>query len=234
MTRILIIVSIILTCNLVFGQTKNFIDQPYLETRATVDTLVVPDRIYLSILISENDTKGRQTVEELEKSMTNRLKGMDIDFEKQLSLSDLTSNFKKYFLRKQDILKAKSYELLVYDATSAGEVIYEMGGIGISNVDIEKTEYSKIEELKLALKSAASIKAKKQAESIAKSLNQTIGKAIYITDIQTDVANSLQGRASGIVVRGYSSKNKDEYKPVPIEFEKIKVESTLNVTFILE
>lgn len=234
MDRILLILGLILTSQIAKGQSKNFIDQPYIETIATVDTLVIPDRIYLSILISESDTKGRQTVEELEESMATKLKGIGIDLDKQLSLSDLSSNFEKYFLRKQDILKTKSYELLVYDATSAGQVIYEMENIGISNVDIEKTEYSKIVDLKLKLKSSAAKKAKNQAESIAKSLNQTIGKAIYVTDLQTDIANALQGRVAGIVVRGYSSKNKEEYKPVPIEFEKVKIESTLNVTFILE
>ncbi len=36
-------------------QTKNFIDQPFIETTAQVDTLVTPDRIYLNILILEKD-----------------------------------------------------------------------------------------------------------------------------------------------------------------------------------
>ncbi|MEX0272764.1 MAG: SIMPL domain-containing protein, partial [Flavobacteriaceae bacterium] len=48
------------------GQTKNFIDQPYLETSARVDTLVTPDIIYLHILIREQDEKGRVSVEEME------------------------------------------------------------------------------------------------------------------------------------------------------------------------
>lgn len=50
-----------------FSQTKNFIDLPYIETAAKVDTLVVPDRIYLNISIAEQDTKGKIAVEELEK-----------------------------------------------------------------------------------------------------------------------------------------------------------------------
>ena len=41
------------------AQNKNFIDQPYLETRVSVDTLVSPDQIYMSILVSEKDTKGK-------------------------------------------------------------------------------------------------------------------------------------------------------------------------------
>ena len=82
-----------------YSQTKNFIDQPYLETTSVVDTLVVPDRIYLSILITEADTKGKVSVEELENRMNNKLIALGIDTKKQLSLADVTSNFKKYFLR---------------------------------------------------------------------------------------------------------------------------------------
>ena len=51
------------------SQTKNFIDLPYIETSARVDTLVIPDRIYLKIIISEKDTKNEKSVEELENLM---------------------------------------------------------------------------------------------------------------------------------------------------------------------
>ncbi|UBM59983.1 SIMPL domain-containing protein [Marinilongibacter aquaticus] len=233
MNRILLTLGIVLIFKIVSGQTRNFIDQPYIETTAKFDTLVSPDRIYLSILLSESGTKGKQTVEELERNMANRLSAIGLDLEKQLSLRDVTSNFKKYFLKTQDILKAKAYSLLVYNANTAGQVIYEMEKIGISNISIERTEYFKMDELKLMLKAKAAEKAKKQAESIAKSLNQTIGKAIHITDFQADLSNALQGRASGLVVNGNLSRLEEESAPISIEFEKIKVESNLNVTFIL-
>ena len=106
----------------VFSQTKNFIDQPYLETSAKVDTLVTPDRIYLDILISEKDTKDKKSIEELEILMEERLKSIGIDIKKQLTLNDLASNFKKYFLKNTDILKTKSYSLIVYDAKQQEEL----------------------------------------------------------------------------------------------------------------
>ena len=93
-----------------WSQTKNFIDQPYLETSARVDTLVTPDRIFLQIKLQESDTKGKTSLEELEKRMGTRLRGLGIDLEKQLTVSDLSSDFQKYFLRKQDILKEKVFE----------------------------------------------------------------------------------------------------------------------------
>ena len=81
-----------------FSQTKNFIDLPYIETSAKVDTLVTPDRIFLTILITEKDTKNRTSVEELESKMNLKLKSLGIITEKQLTLNDLSSNYKKYLL----------------------------------------------------------------------------------------------------------------------------------------
>ncbi|MGB5691364.1 MAG: SIMPL domain-containing protein, partial [Flavobacteriaceae bacterium] len=99
-----------------YAQTKNLMDQSYLETNASADTLVVPDRIYLSILIRESDSKNRQSVEKLENEMRDALNLLGIDTKKQLMLADLDSNFKNYFLKKTGVLKSKSFSLLVYDA----------------------------------------------------------------------------------------------------------------------
>lgn len=215
-----------------YSQEKNFIDKPYLETTAIVDALVVPDRIYLSILITEKDTRGRTSVEELENRMNAKLASLGIDTKKQLTLSDVTSNFKRYFLKSTDVLKNKAYTLLVYDAKTAGKVIVGLESIEISNVHLNKTEYSKLEELKIELKQKAVIKAKKQAESMLKPLNQNLGKAIYISDLNSNITNLLQGKAAGIQIRGYSSNYKaKEYQPIDIEFEKIKIESAITIKF---
>jgi uncharacterized protein YggE len=214
-----------------FSQTKNFIDQPYIETRAKVDTLVTPDRIYLNIIITEKDTKGKISVEALEAKMESKLNSMGIDTEKNLTLNDLASNFKKYFLKQQDVLKIKSYTLMVTNAVMAGKAIIALEDLSISNVTVDRTEYSGIENLKLALKSKVILKAKKQAESLCKPLNQKIGRAIYISDTYSN----FQGRASNIQIRGMTSmKANHEFKPANIQFEKIKIETEVNVKFILE
>lgn len=214
------------------GQSKNFIDQPYIETSATVDTFVSPDRIFMSILISESDTKGRKSVEELEFEMTGKLREMGIEIDSQLFLSDLTSNFRKYFLRKQDILKAKSFELLVYNALTAGLVVHEMEEIGISNVDLDRTEFSKIEELKMDLKAKAVMKARRQAELMVNSIGQTVNKAILISDVEMELTNLLSGKVAGVRIRG-SSSIENEPIDVPIEFEKIKVTAKVDVKFAM-
>jgi len=217
-----------------FAQTKNFIDQPYIETRAKLDTLITPDRIYLNIIITEKDTKGKISVEALESKMESKFKSMGIDTENNLTLNDLASNFKKYFLKQQDVLKVKSYTLMIGDAVTAGKVIIALEELDISNVSIDRTEFSKIDDLKLQLKSKVMLKAKKQADALSQPLGQKVGKAIFISDLSNNIRNSLQGRVSGVQIRGYSAMKENNIAPANIQFEKIKIESEVNVMFMLE
>jgi hypothetical protein len=218
-----------------FSQTKNFIDLPYIETSAKADTLVTPDRIYLTIVITEKDTKNRTSVEELESKMNIKLKSLGINTEKQLTLNDLSSNYKKYLLKQKDILKNKSYSLVIFDAKTASKVIAALEEEEISNISLEKTEYSKAEELLLILKGKAIVKAKNTAISFTKPLNQKVGNAIYISDINNSVISTLNGRLAGIQIRGVSSINAEsDYEPIDITFDKIKFQTQINVNFKLE
>jgi uncharacterized protein len=179
------------------SQTKNFIDFPYIETSAQIDTLVTPDLIYLNILIAEKDTKGKISLEELESKMENTLKEMGINTKQDLSVNNLASNFKRNILQQQDVLKKKAYSLVVRNAQIAGKVMIALEGIGIANVSLGRVEYSKMEQLKLELKVKAIRKAKLQAISMSAALNQKAGVAIYISDLP-EIPEYLQGRASGV------------------------------------
>ena len=215
------------------AQTKNFIDQPYIETMAKVDTLVTPDKISMNILITEQDTKGKISVEELESKMETALKRLGINTKKNLTLNDLASNFKKYFLRSQDVLKSKSYTLILEDAITAGKVIIALENLKISNVSIEKTEYSEIEELKLTLKSRAVLKAKKQAQFMTEPLDQKVGIPIFISDLSDNsVYRSYDARPAQLNMKLEAVS--EQYNPADISFEKIKVASIISIKFKIE
>ena len=234
MKTVYLVLGLFLATNVTYAQTKNFIDQPYLETTAIVDTLIKPDIIYLDILIREKDEKNKISVEELEERMAEKLNSIGINLQTQLSLSDLSSNFKKYFLKQKDIVKTKAYSLKVFDASTAGQVIVALEEIGISNVSLDKTEYSKIEELNLELKSKAVFKAKRQAEYLLAPLNQKITKALFVTDKYYQ-RNNYNGDLEEIVFIGYgSSKRKLEASPIEIEFKPIKVEAEVTIRFGIE
>lgn len=213
------------------AQSKNFIDQPYLETTAQVDTLVIPDRIYLSIYLSESDTKDRKSVEELENRMQQKLKELGIDTKEQLSLGSLSSNFKDYFLRKTGVLKSKYYSLLIYDALTAGLVIQGLETVGISNVNFQKAEVSKIEELKVMLRAKAVAKASKQGKVMVEALGQKIGKALFISDMNTGIVYGWRGRTG---MAEMAMAKADGSEPIDVDFQKVKVSSTVDVKFVID
>jgi len=231
MKKINLFLILSLLSSISFSQTKNFLDKPYIETVATYTQEVIPDQISMSIIISEKDSKGKVPIEKLENTMINKLNTIGIDTKKQLTISQLGSNFQNYFLKKKDILKRKSFLLIVHDAKIAGKVITALETLNISNVRLTKTAYSKLEELKIELKAKAILKAKKQATVMANALGQKVGKAIYISDINTMA--TLNGRVSGFNVRGLNSIN-SAAEIDGIEFEKIKVESTVSINFEIE
>ena len=232
MKKTVLLFCLFLVSYLSIGQTKNFLDQPYLETKAKVDTLVKPDLIYLNILLREKDNKNRTSVEELEQKMAKSLEDIGIDLKKQLTLSDLASNFKKYFLKRKEVLKSKSYKLKVFDAQTAGKVMVILEDIGISNVSLGATEYSKIEALKLKLKSKAVKKAKLQAEYLVKPLNQKVSEALYISD--TYYQAYYHERDMEEMVLAYNPRNKNQITPLEIDFKPIQVEAEVTIRFKLE
>ncbi|SHJ24122.1 hypothetical protein SAMN04488096_1171 [Mesonia phycicola] len=219
-----------------FAQNKNFIDQPFLETIAEIDTLVTPDKIHLVIMLNEEDNRNRKSTEELEASMLRVLNSLKIDLEKNLSLLDYSSDFKKYFLSGQKILKTKMYSLIVSDAQTVGKVMAGLEREEISNVSITKTEYSESDQLLLNLKAKAILKAKQNAEKMVEPLNQKIGKAIYISDLETaSITSQLQGKVAGVQIRGYSSIYGSRAKEdIVIDFEKMKFSTKVKVKFTIE
>lgn len=228
--------SVLMLFSILFAnsQTKNFIDQPFIEVSGTADTLVTPNEIYIRILLSEKDTRDRVSIEELEQKMVVALKGLGLDTEKDLTTSDMTSNFKFYLLKSKDVIKTKIYTLKVTEAVTASKVFMKLEEIGISNTSIERVDHSDLDNLKNKMRTNAIIDAKKRAIALTQPLNQTVGAAINIVDTDNNVSQQLQGRVASIQIRGISSFN-DKYEDLPkIEFEKIKVTASINAKFILK
>lgn len=226
---------ILLTFSKGLGQTKTFIDQPYIEVTGRADTLVTPNEIFIKIIISEKDSRDKTSLEELESKMVAAFKEMGIDTEKELSTSDMLSNYRFYLLKQRDILKMKEYILKVTDAATASKVFLKLEDLGLSNTSIDRLEHTELKMIENICRTQAVVTAKKKATSMTTPLGQTVGRAIFISDIEQGYDTQLQGRAQGIVIRGVSALGySTKYEPPKIEFQKIRVEVNVNVKFILE
>ncbi|MCG8410333.1 MAG: SIMPL domain-containing protein [Bacteroidales bacterium] len=212
--------------------TKNFIDQNYIEVIGKAELKVVPDEIYLKIIIQESDFKGKIKLENLEKSMINKLSKIGVNVKTDLSIKDMSSNFKNYWLKSNAIYSMKEYELKVKKAQKAGEVFQELEKLGISNITIDRIDHSQINKYKTNVKLKAIKIAKKKAILMTESINQSIGKAIYIQELNTYPYRKESHMVANMSmsVRGFSGN-----KVIPeIEFEKIKLEYSVLMRFVLK
>ena len=216
------------------SQTKNFIDQPYIEVSGNSDTLITPNEIYIRILLSEKDTRDRVPIEELEQKMVSTLKSLGLDTKEDLTTSDMTSNFKYYLLKSKDVLKTKLYSLKVTDAVTASQVFLKLEEIAISNTSIERVAHSDLDNIKNKMRTNAIVDAKSRAIALTKPLNQTVGVAVHIVDTDNSISQQLQGRVAGIQIRGYSSFSNSDKELPKIEFEKIKVTANITAKFVLK
>lgn len=234
MKRLKLTTLLILTFCLAQSQSKNFIDQPYIEVSGSADTLVTPNEIFIRISLSERDTRDKVSLEELERKLVSALKGLGLDTEKDLTTADINSNFRHFLLKSKDVIKAKTYMLKVRDAVTASKVFIKMEELGISNTFVDRVDHSEIDAIRNMMRASAITNAKARATALTKPLNQTVGQAIYIADVE-NYNGQAQGRIAGVVIRGAASVQNDANLNLPnIDFEKIKVTANINAKFILK
>lgn len=231
--RTLLVLLALLLSGSAFGQAgeKNFIDQNYIEVTGKSEMSITPDNIYIRIIASEKDVKGKD-LSTIENSMITKLQEIGVDTKKDLTIKDFSSNFKNYWILKSDIVLTKEYQLLVQNARTAGKVFVELQKLGISNINIEKVENSKILEYRKEVKLKAIKAAQEKAKALTNAIGQDIGKAIYIQEIEENVPvqERIMLQVKGIA-NSYDAINREEPE---VEFEKIKLDYAILVRFELK
>lgn len=200
-----ILLIILFTSNISFGQNgqKNFIDHPYIEVTGNIETEIIPNEIYLTIIINENDKKGKISVEQQENKMIAILKSLAIDLDKNFSIIDFNGYYKRKFLADNEVTKTKRYELIVNNGETLGKVFEALDKIDISNISITKTSHTDIEKITRETKLKALKIAREKATDYAKAIDQSLGKALFIREDKNPLNNNF-GMQNEVVITGYT------------------------------
>lgn len=227
-----LILSLFFITNL-FSQngSKNFIDQPFIEVTGTFQTEIVPNEIYVKIILNEHDKKGKVSIEAQEKEMISVLKSLGIDIDQQFSILDFHGSYKRKIFSDNEVSKIKHYQLIVDSGSCLGRVYEALDDIDISNISITKTSHTNIEKIRRSTKLKALKMAKEKANDYAKVLEQTIGKALFIQE-QNHNANNTNAFANNISVVGYGTSYEKE-KKLNINIRNITVSATILAKFTL-
>jgi uncharacterized protein YggE len=199
----------------------------YIQVNGLSEIEVVPNQIYLSIVLDESDTKGRQAIESQRREMVTLLKEIGIDTDKSLSIEDMSSN---YFKRGNSLSKA-SYQLLLSSSEQVVKVYDSLATIGISDINIVRVSHSDIEQFKSQCRKEAMINAKNVATELAEAVGQSVGACIYIYDANRGVTPTYYN--DRVMMRSMAKVANEEsvVEQEPIEFKKIKLNYSVSAKF---
>ena len=214
-------------------QAQDIHNRPCIDVSGKAEMFVDPDEIILNIVINEKDYSKKTTLENLEKDMIKALKGVGIDTKKDLTVVDLSSDIHHYKFKKNEVKLSKTYRLKTSSAKEATKALIALEEVGISEINIAQVKCTKIEDYKNETRAMAMKDAHKKAKTLTDAIDQPLGKAIYISESDyTNVRNYprlMMSKSNGVMEDAVA-----ESEMPDINFEKIKVESRVQVKFELK
>lgn len=237
LTTIFLFTSIIVT-----AQTTTKIDeQPYIEVVGTADMEIIPDEIYIGIILKEKYVnKVKITIEAQEEKLKTTLASINVDLT-NLYLSDANAGFVRIPWRKKDVLTKKDYTLKVSDAETVGKVFQELEKLEIIDAFIQKVDHSEIDSLRKEVKILAIKAGKDKADYLLRAIGEETGKALIVTENspKTSTLNSVAYSATNYefesrLQRELAADKLADFSSSDIQFEKIKLSSSIYLKFSIK
>lgn len=203
--------------------------QNVINVTGKVEKKIAPDRIYIRIVIKDNDIKGLD-VNQIQSKMIAALKKLGIGTDTDLKVNDMDNALRK----RNQVQTTKSYQFMVTSATQMAQVYGALADLGISNMSVTKVDNSQMEKYRLEARREAIRQAKQNAEVLAEAIGQSIGPAVYIYDNggYSDMPVMFASRASNKML-AVESVAADDTEGPSLEFREITLSHSVNVRFKL-
>lgn len=206
-------------------------EPPFIEINGIAEKEIVPDRIYLGILIRERISgKDKITVAQQEEKLKSGLKRKGIALE-NLYLSDANANYYNRPWKNREVISQTQYELRVSNATEVSEVFSLLDEIEITDAWIAKVDHSKMEELKKDLRIEAIKAAKAKSDYLLGAISQQTGKALIVRENEYYQQPVYYNKMANTRMDMMESAGAAAPEYNPIDFRKIKIQASVYVKF---
>ena len=213
-----------------FGQVDKSLEPPFIEVTGTASKEVVPDKIYISIILSDKVVDHKQyTIDLQEQKLRNALVKSKID-PANLSLADAGSEIIKDKKREIGFKLTKEFVLQVKNSDEVTSVFKELYAINIKESSILKTEHSKIDSLRKEVRIAAIKAAKAKAEYLAAAIDEQIGKPVEIRE-QEDIPYYRENTSNSTL---NSRPNEASDKAVETNFKKFTIKFSYYIKYSIK
>ena len=190
---------------------------PFIEVIGTASKEVVPDKIYIKILLTDKVVNNEKyTIESQEEKLKKALTSAGIDL-KYLYLSDSSSEITKDKKKETGFKVIKEFSLIVKNSNEVSKVFKELYEINIKEAEISKAESSDIENIRKEVRIAAIKVAKEKAEYLLLAIGEKIDKPLEIKELDNSYLSRKMLTTSNSVIKSSDSDGDN------MDFEKIIV-----------
>ena len=212
----------------VFGQQQDSPreEKPNIEVTGSAELEVIPDEIYVSIVLREkNKNNDKWKIETQEDNLLKKLKENGFDI-KNLSLSGADGNLQYQVFRKNRVITEKKLQMKVQNAGEVNKLFQVLDELEIEDAGISKTSHSEIEKFRKDIKIEAMKAAKNKADYLLTAIGEQTGKPLLIREqVYTTYPTNLYANTAlqEVVVTGYGTRNEAKGLEDAIAFTKIKI-----------
>jgi uncharacterized protein len=236
MKNILLLLALLISTSTINAQQPiATAEQPYIEVSGVAEKEIIPDEIYISIIIRERyENKEKLSIEAQEEKLKEALKRIGVNLI-NLSLSSANADYVRVSWQKKDVLTQKEYTLKVGDAATVGKVFQQLDELSLKDAYIAKVNHSKIDSLKKEVKISAMKAAKDKADYMLNAIGEKTGRALivrenaYVPYYRGAYANVHELKEVNVMADGATDSL--IAKQPEIEFQKIKIEADVFVKF---
>jgi uncharacterized protein YggE len=226
MKKSIILIALVAVTASAFAQAVDL--RRRIEVSGTAEREVTPDIINVSVSLQEYlDGKKKVTIDQLENQLENAVKDAGIPKE-DFTVSNVSAWNNTWNKKKTpDFLASKQYAIKFHDLNKYNQILNKIDPKGIQSTNIDSYDYSKIEDLKRELKIKALQAAKEKASYLAGSINDKVGDAISITEVDNGNYNAPRP----MMFKTMAANANAETAESDITFKTIKLSFQVNAVF---
>lgn len=205
-----------------------------IEVMGSAEQEVLPDEIFVTVSLREyfkdKDNKNKIDIMVLEKQLQKAVEEAGIP--KENFTIGTINGYREWWGKKKPttFLESKSYILKVANLYKIDGIISKVDDKGIAYTNIDRYEFSKIEQLRKDIKIKALQAAKEKAKYLLEGIGEQMGEALEIVEI--DQSYSPQPVYSNMMVRSARMEVSGDAMPEStIDVQKIKVRYEMKASF---
>ena len=237
LAKALLISTLIFTNAIVSNAQQVIMEKPLvkkIEVTGSAEQEVLPDEIFVTVSLREyfkdKDNKNKIDIMVLEKQLQKAVEEAGIP--KENFTIGTINGYREWWGKKKPttFLESKSYIIKVPNLYKIDGIISKVDDKGIAYTNIDRYEFSKIEQLRKEIKIKALQAAKEKAKYLLEGINEQMGEALDIIEI--DQSYSPQPVYSNMMMRTARVEATADAMPESnVDVQKIKVRYEMKASF---